>query len=122
MAFLIEIPFFFFLFFHDLVDITYARTEIFFLFIIIELIIAFNFRSTRYSVFQAPTHMWPTVSIISQFILTAVVIQIPAVREAFGFTMPTFQTIGMILMFGVVVCVSTEIIKVHLRRPLLVGR
>ena len=36
LALLIEIPFFFFLFFHDLKDIAHARTEIFFLFIIIE--------------------------------------------------------------------------------------
>ena len=122
MAFLIEIPFFMFLFFNDLVDITYARTEIFFLFIIIELIIAFNFRSMRYSIFQAPPHMWLTVSIISQFILTALVLQIPAVREAFGVTMPTFQTVGMILAFGVIVFASMEIIKMYLRRRLQVGR
>jgi len=122
MAFLIEIPFFFFLFFHDLFDITYARTEIFFLFIIIELIIAFNFRSMRYSIFQAPPHMWLTVSIISQFILTAAVLQIPAVREAFGVTMPTLKTIGIILAFGVVVFASMEIIKVHLRRRLRAGK
>jgi Ca2+-transporting ATPase len=122
MPFLIEIPFFFFLFFHDLVDITYARTEIFFLFIIIELIIAFNYRSMRYSVFQAPPHMWLTIAIISQFMLTAAVLQIPAVREAFGVTMPTFQTIGMILAFGVVVFVSMEMIKVYLRRRIKAGK
>ena len=122
MALLIEIPFFFFLFFHDLFDITYARTAIFFLFIIVELIIAFNFRSMRYSVFQAPPHMLLTVSIISQFILTAAVLQIPAVREAFGVTMPTFQTIGIILAFGAVVFVSMEAIKVYIRRRLRVVR
>jgi len=116
MAIAIEIPFFFFLFFHDLSDIIYARTEIFFLFIIIELIIAFNFRSMRYSIFQAPPHMWLTISIISQFILTAVVLQIPAVREAFGVTVPSVQTIGMILAFGVVVFVSMEIVKMFVRR------
>ncbi len=59
--------------------------------------------------------MWLTVSIISQFILTAAVLQIPAVRESFGVTMPTFQTIGIILAFGVVVFASMEIIRVHLR-------
>ena len=122
MALLIEIPFFFFLFFYDLFDITYARTEIFFLFIIIELIIAFNFRSMRYSIFQAPPHLWLTVSIVSQFILTALVLQIPAVRAAFGVTMPTLQTIGVIMAFGVVVFLSMEIIKVYLRRRLRVGR
>lgn len=116
MAIAIEIPFFFFLFFHDLFDITYARTEIFFLFIIVELIIAFNFRSMRYSIFQAPPHMWLTVAIVSQFVLTALVLQIPAIREAFGVTVPTVQTLGMILAFGIVVFVSMEIIKMFVRR------
>jgi len=69
----------------------------FLLFIIIELIIAFNFRSIRCSVFKAPPYMWLTVSIFSQFILTAVVLQIPAVREAFSVTMPTLHTVGRIL-------------------------
>ena len=54
--------------------------------------------------------------------LTALVLQIPAVREAFGVTMPTFQTIGMILAFGVIVFASMEIIKMYLRRRLQVGR
>ncbi len=36
----------------------HARTEIFFLFIIIELVIALNFRSMRYSIFEAPPHKW----------------------------------------------------------------
>jgi hypothetical protein len=70
----------------------------------------------RYSIFQTPPHMWLTVAIISQFILTALVLQIPAIREAFGVTMPSLQTIGMILAFGVVVFVSMEIIKVFVRR------
>jgi hypothetical protein len=63
-----------------------------------------------------------TVSIISQFILTAAVLQIPAVREAFGVTMPTFQTIEIILAFGAVVFVSMEAIKVYIRRRLRVVR
>jgi len=54
--------------------------------------------------------------------LTALVLQIPAVREAFGVTMPTFQTVGMILAFGVVVFASMEIIKMYLSRRCPVGR
>jgi hypothetical protein len=60
--------------------------------------------------------MWLTVAIISQFILTALVLQIPAIREAFGVTVPTLQTIGMIMVFGVVVFISMEIIKVFVRK------
>ena len=122
LALFIEIPFFFFLFFHDLTDIEFARTEIFFLFIIIELIIALNFRSMRYSIFQAPPHKWLVLSIISQFILTAALIQIPAIRDAFGIVIPTTSTFGLILGFGIVVFISMEVIKAILRRKMQAGR
>ncbi|MCX5718408.1 MAG: cation-translocating P-type ATPase C-terminal domain-containing protein [Nitrospirae bacterium] len=124
LALFIEIPFFFFLYFHDLsaTGIEYARTEIFFLFIIIELIIALNFRSMRYSIFNALPHKWLVLSIISQFILTAVLIQIPAVRDAFGIVIPSISTFGIILGFGIVVFISMEVIKAIIRKRIQVGR
>ena len=122
LALLVEIPFFFFLFFHDLKDITHARTEIFFLFIIIELIIAFNFRSMRYSIFKAPPHKWLTIAILSQVALTAVLIQIPTVREAFGINKPSASDMGIILGFGFVVFISMEVIKAILRRKMQMGK
>ena len=122
LALLIEIPFFFFLFFHDLKDIAHARTEIFFLFIIIELIIAFNFRSMRYSIFKAPPHKWLTIAILSQVVLTAVLIQIPTIREAFGINKPSASDMGIILGFGFVVFISMEVIKAILRRKMQMGR
>lgn len=122
MALLIEIPFFYFLFFHDLTDIAHARTEIFFMFIIIELIIAFNFRSMRFSIFKAPPHAWLTLSILSQIVLTAVLIQIPVIRDAFGITMPSVSDIGVILGFGAVVFISMEAIKAILRKKMQAGR
>jgi Ca2+-transporting ATPase len=122
LALLIEIPFFFFLFYHDLNDIAHARTEIFFLFIIIELIIAFNFRSMRYSIFKAPPHKWLVWAILSQVILTAALIQIPTIRDAFGIIMPSVSDIGMILGFGVVVFISMEVMKAILRKKMQVGR
>ena len=122
LALLIEIPFFFFLFFHDLKDIAHARTEIFFLFIIIELIIAFNFRSMRYSIFKAPPHRWLTIAILSQVVLTAVLIQIPTIREAFGINKPSASDMGIILGFGFVVFISMEVIKAILRRKMQMGK
>ena len=92
LALFVEVPFFFYLFYSDLADIEVARTEIFFLFIVIELIIALNFRSMRYSIFKTPPHLWLVLAILSQVVLTFALIQIPAIREAFGITRPSFST------------------------------
>ena len=116
VALVIEIPFFYFLFFHELNNKAYARTEIFFLFIIVELIIALNFRSMRYSIFKAPPHKWLLIAIASQIILTAFIIHIPSVRDSFGILKPTLSELGIILGFGVVVFASMEAIKAILRR------
>jgi Ca2+-transporting ATPase len=115
LALFIEIPFFFFLFYNQLSDMAHARTEQLFLFIIIELIIALNFRSMRYSVFKSPPHMWLVISIISQIILTAALIQIPSIRDAFGILKPSASDIGIILGFGVIVFISMEVVKAILR-------
>ena len=122
LALFIEIPFFFFLFYHELGDMAHARTEQFFLFIIIELIIALNFRSMRYSVFKLPPHMWLVISIISQFILTAVLIQIPSIRDAFGIIKPSASDLGIIIGFGVVVFISMEVVKAVLRKKMASGK
>jgi Ca2+-transporting ATPase len=115
LALFIEIPFFFYLFYSELGDMTHARTEQMFLFIIIELIIALNFRSMRYSIFKSPPHLWLILSILSQIVLTALLIQIPAMREAFGIDKPSASDLGLILGFGVVVFISMEVIKAILR-------
>jgi P-type Ca2+ transporter type 2C len=115
LALFIEIPFFFYLFYHELSDITHARTEQMFLFIIIELIIALNFRSMRNSIFKLPPHLWLVLAILSQVVLTAILMQIPSIREAFGVSKPSASDLGIILAFGVVVFFSMEVIKVILR-------
>jgi Ca2+-transporting ATPase len=122
LALIIEIPFFFFLFYHELGDIDHARTEQFFLFIIIELIIALNFRSMRYSVFKSPPHRWLVISIVSQIILTAVLIQIPSIRDSFGIIKPSSSDLQVILGFGIVVFISMEVVKAILRRKMAFGR
>jgi Ca2+-transporting ATPase len=116
LAIFIEIPFFFFLFYHQYSNMAEARTEQFFLFIIIELIIALNFRSMRYSIFKSPPHWWLVISIISQLILTAVLLQIPSIRDSFGVIKPTSSDLQIILGFGIVVFISMEIVKAVIRR------
>jgi Ca2+-transporting ATPase len=118
MALIVEIPFFFYLFYNELSDIQYARTEIFFLFIIIELIIALNFRSMSYSIFKTPPHKWLVLAILWEIVLIFVLVQLPSVREAFGIVMPSFSMLKVILGFGLVVFISMELIKVILRKRL----
>lgn len=118
MALLLEVPFFFFLFYHKLSDIAQARTEIFFLFVVIELIIALNFRSMRYSIFQAPPHRWLILAILWEIALIVGLIQIPSVRDAFGILKPSRSLLGVLLIFGSIVFASMEILKAILRRRL----
>jgi len=122
LALFVEIPFFFYLFYHELYDIKHARTETFFLFIIIELIIALNFRSMRYSIFKLAPHKWLVLSILSQVILTALLIQIPSIREGFEINIPSWSDLGIILGFGVIVFFSMEAIKAILRAKMPQGR
>ncbi len=121
LALFIEIPFFYYLFFHELSDITHARTEIFFLFLIVEIIIALNFRSMRYSIFKVPPHKWLIIAVVWELILITVLIQIPTVRDAFGITKPSASDLGIILGIGVVVFLSMEVMKAILRRKMPLG-
>ncbi len=117
-AIIIEVPFLFFIFFHELADITHARTKIFFLFIIIELIVAINCRSLIHSIFKAPPHKWLSITVIWELILIALLIQIPAVRNSFGITKPSISDMMMILGFGVFIFVAMEVTKVVLRNKI----
>lgn len=109
-------PFFLFIFFHDLKGITHARTEMFFLFIIIELLVALNSRSLRYSFFTLRPHKWLVLSVISQLFLTFLVVLVPAIRRSFGVQLPSAQDMTMIFGFGVFVLVTLELIKAYLRK------
>jgi len=121
-AVLIECPFFYILFFHELSDITHARTEIFFLFIVIELVVALNCRSLIYSIFKAPPHKWLIIALAWEIVLIAVLIQVPSVREAFGIMKPSVSDMAIIIGFGLLIFVIIEVTKVILRKKLMVGR
>jgi Ca2+-transporting ATPase len=121
-AVLVEIPFFYILFFHELGDITQARTEIFFLFIIVEFVIALNCRSLTYSIFQARPHKWLLIAVTWEIVLITVLVQIPSVREAFGIIQPSFSDLALIVAFGLVVFVVIEATKFVLRKQMPVGR
>jgi len=116
MAIIIECPIFLWMFFHSQPDMELARTRVFFMFVLVELIIAINFRSLRYGLIQAPPHKWLLIAIAWELLLIAGLIQLPAVRDAFGIGMPSASDLGIIVAFSVTVAVAIEIAKLVFRR------
>ena len=96
-------------------DLEIARTQIFMMFVLIELILALNFRSLRYSILEAPPHKWLLLAIVWELALIAVLLQFDAVRDAFGIAMPTMQQVGIIVAIGFGILVSVELVKAALR-------
>jgi P-type Ca2+ transporter type 2C len=121
-AVLIESPFFLFLYFYNLDNITQARTQIFFLFIITQFVIALNCRSLTHSVFKAPPHKWLVLAVIWELVMVAAIVQIPAVREAFGIAEPSFSDLTIIMAFGIAIFLVIEVTKVFLRQTTPMGR
>jgi Ca2+-transporting ATPase len=113
---LIECPIFLWVFFRNLHDIEVARTEIFLMFVLIELMLALNFRSLRYSIFEAPPHKWLVLAIVWELILLAILIQFEAVREAFGIGLPSWSDVGFVVAIGLAIMLTIELAKLALRR------
>jgi Ca2+-transporting ATPase len=112
----IDCPIFLIGFFHDRNTLEVARTEIFLMFVIIELILAMNFRSLRYSILEAPPHKWLLIAIVWEFALIAVLLQFESVRESFGINMPTWSEVGYVVLLGIGIMVTIELAKLVLRK------
>jgi Ca2+-transporting ATPase len=116
VAVAVEVPLFLLVFFGSQPDMELARTRMFFMFIIMELFIAMNFRSMRYSVFKAPPHRWLGLALFWELVLIAVLVQVPSVRGAFGITMPTAGDMVIIAGLGLMVFAVMEAVKAAMRR------
>ena len=115
MAVLIECPIFLWMFFQSQPDMELAGTRVFFMFVFIELIIAINFRSLRYSLIQAPPHKWLILAIAWELVLIVVLMQFPAVLDGFGIRMPLAFDLGVILALGVGIAMAIELAKIAFR-------
>ncbi len=115
-AIVLEIPFFFALFFMNISQIAHARTLIFFLFIIIELAIALNMRSLRFSVLHAPPHALLVAAVAWEIVLITVLVQFAPVREAFGINLPSLADLGIIVGFAFVIFAVIEALKLIFRK------
>ena len=77
-----------------------------------EIFHSFNMRSQRRSVFTLPGHnkvLW--AAMIGSLILTTVVLEVPAVANAFGFTPVGWTEYGIALALAVLVIPVVELVK-----------
>jgi Ca2+-transporting ATPase len=116
IAVLLWSPALLFVFLHDLRNIVHARTELFYLFLFVELVIALNSRSLKYGFFKLRPHKWLVIAVASQVALTAVLLTIPSLRAGFGVLPPRLGDFEIMLGFGAFVFLSMEGIKAYLRR------
>ncbi len=112
---LIECPIFLWIYFDNYADIEVARTRIFLLFVLVELLISVSFVSLRYSLLQARPHKWLLLAIGWELALFGVLIQFAAVRETFGIRMPTWSDLAMALAVSAFVVAAIEATKAFLR-------
>jgi Ca2+-transporting ATPase len=116
IAILLWSPFLLFVFLHDLRDIVHARTELFYLFLFVELVIALNSRSLKYGFLKLRPHKWLVIAVASQVALTVGLLMVPSLRAGFGVLPPRLQDFEIMLGFGAFVFLSMEVIKAYLRR------
>ncbi len=109
-------PFFFWAFFRRGEDIALARTDLFFLFVIVELVMAVNLRSLRYSVFRLRPHKLLLASVLLGVILTFALVQVPQVRGSLGVVIPGTEDMEIVLAIALWVTLSTELTKVFLKK------
>lgn len=114
-AVIIYVPLFYWVFFRS-ETLKDARTSLFFLFIIIELVIALNLRSLRYSIFRTLPHRWLVLSVAATIVITFSIVQLPEVREAFGVGLPDPGHTGLVIVLIVGVTAVFEISKMLLRK------
>jgi Ca2+-transporting ATPase len=112
----VEIPVYYWIFFVHMDDWEHARTMLFFMFVVVEFVIALNCRSLIYSIFAAPPHKWLLIALGWEVVLITVLIQIPAVRKAFGVRVPSMEDLMLLFAIGIMVMVFIEVTKLLLRR------
>jgi Ca2+-transporting ATPase len=115
-ALLIEIPVYYWIFLSRADDLEYARTMLFFMFVGVELVIALNCRSLVFSIFTVPPHKWLVIALAWELLLIAVILQVPAIRQAFGIVIPALADVILIAAIGLAVMAVIETTKVALRR------
>ena len=112
----VEIPIYYWVFLSRADDLEYARTMLFFMFVGVELVIVLNCRSLVFSIFTVPPHKWLVIALAWELVIVALIVQFPAVRQAFGITLPSLPDLAIICAVCLSVMAIIEATKVLLRR------
>jgi Ca2+-transporting ATPase len=89
---------------------------LFFMFVVVEFVIALNCRSLVYSIFSVPPHKWLLIALAWEVVLIAILVQIPAIRHSFGIAIPSLTDLMLISAIGIMVMAIIEASKMLLRR------
>lgn len=98
------------------ISVEEARTTLFLVFVFFELTIALNCRSLTYSIFKAGPHRSLWLAVLSSALATLAVLFIPAVREAFGITIPTLSDMIIAASLSFMPLVLLEALKLTLKK------
>ncbi|MCD6312860.1 MAG: HAD-IC family P-type ATPase, partial [Thaumarchaeota archaeon] len=93
-----------------------AVTLVFLTFIFLELVVALNCRSLRFSVFKAPPHKFLILAVLWEAFLISFLISVPSIREAFKITLPTLSDLFLIAASCLLVFILCEVTKTYLIR------
>lgn len=115
-AVIIEIPVYYWIYFSYADDLEQARTMLFFMFVVVEFVIALNCRSLVYSIFTVPPHKWLLIALAWEIALIAILVNIPAIRQAFGIAIPSLTDLMLISTIGILVMAIIEASKMLLRQ------
>jgi Ca2+-transporting ATPase len=83
--------------------------------IFFELSLAINCRSLKYTLLDVKPHKLLVIAVLWEIVLALILLNVPAVLDAFGIAHPTMLLLGMAVGFGLIVLVSVEVMKHFLR-------
>jgi Ca2+-transporting ATPase len=88
-----------------------ARTRLFLMFVAVELVLALNCRSLRFTVFKVRPHKWLVLSVLWEIVLIIVLLSIPFTREAMHVILPTMTDILWVAAGALMTFASVEVMK-----------
>ena len=88
-----------------------ARTRLFLMFVAVELVLALNCRSLRFTVFKVRPHKWLVLSVVWEIVLIGILLSIPFTREAMHVLIPTMADILWVAAGASITFASVEVMK-----------
>ncbi|MDW8021211.1 MAG: cation-translocating P-type ATPase [Nitrososphaerota archaeon] len=95
-----------------------AMSMVFLTFVFLELVVAINCRSLRFTTIEAPPHKLLIIAVLWEAVLISILLFIPASREALNVVLPTFSDMGLIAL----ICGSTFVLREAIKKLIVVKR